>query len=770
MLLTLLISAMYVGSSASRNLDPLTNVWATTPASNFMESSVLGNGRLGAMVFGGVQHDRVVLNESTMWSGSPQDADRPDAHKALPEIRKMLLSGDNERASELTQENFVCKGPGSAGAAYGKYQTFGDLVVDGSAGAVSDYRRVLDLDRAIATVTYRANGAEYERSVFASAPDNVVVYRYRSERAGGLHFTAHLSRPARASTHADGNDFVLSGTLDSGASGLPGVSFEGRLRAVAKGGTLRTDGDGIHVDGANEAMLIFSAGTSMFDPHFAATAKSRVEQASTKDYPTLERRHVQDYQPFFRRVNLQLPLGPSATKPTIERLQATARGEDDPSLAALYFNFGRYLTISGSRPDSPLPTNLQGIWAEELETPWNADFHLDLNVQMNYWPSETTNLSECVKPLVTLVQRLVPNGEKTAASYYGTQGWVAHTITNAWQFTSPGESANWGADCSCGAWLCEHLWNHYAFTLDKEYLASIYPTIKGAAVFFVGNLIEEPKHQWLVTGPSNSPENSYIDPKSGKTLSVCMGPYMDTEIIRELFSNVIEASKVLGIDSDFRSVLEDKRSKLAPFQVGKKGQLQEWLEDYEEADIHHRHTSHLYAVYPSDQITPDLTPDLARAAAVTLERRGDDGVGWTYAWRACLWARLNDGERAWKLLKLLFHPVTDTSIRYDGGGGTYPNMLDACPPFQIDANFGATAGIAEMLMQSRAGEIQLLPALPAAWHDGSVTGLKARGGLTVDITWKKGHVTTYKISGAGSKQVKVKLNPTTKSPPTASPN
>jgi alpha-L-fucosidase 2 len=483
--------------------------------------------------------------------------------------------------------------------------------------------------------------------------------------------------------------------------------------------------------------------------------KQHVDLASAKDYATLESEHVKDHQRFFRRVKISLPEGPSANKPTAERLAATARGEEDPSLAALYFNFGRYLTISGSRPDSPLPTNLQGIWAEEIETPWNADFHLDLNVQMNYWSAETTNLSDCVTPLVKLIQRLVPNGEKTAASYYGTDGWVAHTITNAWQFTSPGESANWGAVSSCGAWLCEHLWDHYAFTQDKDYLESVYPTMKGAAVFFAANLIEEPRRHWLVTGPSNSPENSYIDPKTGKALSVCLGPYMDTEIIRELFSNVIRASELLGRDADFRAVLEEKRSRLAPFQIGKHGQLQEWLEDYEEPEPHHRHTSHLYAVYPSDQISPDKTPDLARAAAVTLDRRGDDGVGWTYAWRTCLWARLNDGEHAWKLLRSLFHPVSDTSIRYDGGGGTYPNMLDACPPFQIDANFGATAGIAEMLMQSREGEVRLLPALPKTWSHGSVEGLKARGNLTVNIAWKNGQVTSYKITGPGSQHVKI---------------
>jgi alpha-L-fucosidase 2 len=466
---------------------------------------------------------------------------------------------------------------------------------------------------------------------------------------------------------------------------------------------------------------------------------------------------VRDHRRFFRRVDLRLPEGPSAHKPTLERLIATDRGEDDPSLAALYFNFGRYLLIGSSRPDSPLPANLQGIWAEEIDTPWNGDFHLDINVQMNYWPAEVANLSDCHRPLIELTKRLVPNGQKTAKAYYGANGWVSHTITNPWHFTSPGEGASWGAVSTTGAWLCEHLWEHYAFTQDREYLRGAYPTMKGAAEFFLDMLIEEPKRGWLVTAPSNSPENHYLDPKSGKGLAVCMGPTVDMTILRELFGNVIEASKVLDVDPEFRAKLEAARARLAPFQVGKRGQLMEWLEDYDETEPQHRHISHLYSLFPSNQISPDRTPELAKAARVTLERRGDDGVGWSSAWKICFWTRLHDGERAWKLLKILFRPVTDTSIRYDKGGGTYPNLLDACPPFQIDGNFGATAGIAEMLLQSTEGEIRLLPALPKAWATGSVKGLRARGDLTVDIAWKDGKVTDYRLKGPNAKNVRVRM-------------
>jgi len=742
----------------AKNIQPETAIWSTTPAKTFIESSVLGNGRLGAMVFGGVEHERVVLNESTMWSGSPQDADREDAYKALPEIRRLLLAGDNAEAEALVQQNFVCKGGGSGSGAYGCYQVLGNLTVDSeNPGRVTDYRRVLDLDSAIATVSYRAGDVGFEREAFASAPAGIVAYRYRADKKGAISFRATLSRPERAVARVENGDLILEGQLDSGNSSIPGVRFNGRLRVVAKGGKVTVDPDGIHVERADEATLIFSAGTSMFDPAFAQNAKLKVDAAATKSFDALRRECAKDHQRFFRRVRLNLPDGPSAQAPTLDRLMAVERGEDDPSLAALYFNFGRYLLISGSRPDSPLPNNLQGIWAEEIHTPWTGDFHLDINVQMNYWPAETTNLSDCHRPLIELIHRLTANGEKTAKAYYAANGWVAHAITNPWNFTSPGEAASWGSINTTGAWLCEDLWNHYAYTLDKDYLRSAYPTMKGAAQFFLDSLIEEPKNGWLVTSPSNSPENHYVDPKTGRSLATSMGPTMDMSILRELFANVAQAAKILDVDPQFRAKVEAACARLAPFQVGKHGQIQEWLEDYDEPEPHHRHISNLYGLYPANQISPDHTPELAKAAKVTAERRGDDGVGWSLAWKACFWARLHDGDHALKLLKALMRPVTDTSVRYDGGGGAYPNLLDACPPFQIDGNFGGTAAIAEMLLQSSENEIRLLPALPSSWKEGSVTGLKAVGGLTVDIAWKDGKVTHYQIKGPRSKAIKVRL-------------
>jgi alpha-L-fucosidase 2 len=735
------------------------SLWFTEPGKAFTESCPLGNGRLGAMVFGDPHHERVVLNESTMWSGSQQDADRPEAYKVLPQIRAFLLAGENRKAQELLQANFICKGPGSGSGAgmqgpYGCYQVFGNLEIDQPGGAVSDYRRVLDLDQAVASVDYTQDSVRFHREAISSAPAQVVAYRFTADKPGQISFRLRLTRPDSPSATTDGQDLVLRGQLLSGNSTIQGVRYEGRVRVI--GQNVSTVGNEVVVDHADAVTILFSAGTDLADKLYAVHAKERIESAAKRPFEALERDHVRDYRRFYDRVAIQLPEGPSSHEPTVKRLIAAQQGEDDPSLAALYFNYGRYLLISSSRPDSPLPANLQGIWAEETQTPWNGDFHLDINVQMNYWPAEVCNLSDCHKPLLNFIPKLVPNGEKTAKAYYGAGGWVAHVVTNPWCFTSPGEGASWGSTCSGGGWLCEHLWEHYAYTQDKGYLASVYPVMKGASQFFLDMLIPEPKHGWLVTAPSNSPENAYVDPKSGGALNTCMGPTMDIEIVRELFTNTIDAAKVLGVDADLQRRLDATRTKLAPFQIGKYGQLQEWLEDYEETDIHHRHTSHLYALHPSNQITPDKTPELAAAARKTLERRGDMGTGWSLAWKVCFWADLWDGDHAWLLLKRLFQPVGVMGYDYHNGGGTYPNLFDAHPPFQIDGNFGATDGIAEMLLQSQNDVIRILPALPKAWaSEGSVRGLKARGNVTVEFAWKDGKVTSYKLTGPGAKNAKV---------------
>lgn len=755
------LSVLFVSCEKSDVSEKQTNqrIWYNEPATSWMtEALPIGNGYMGAMFFGGVEEERIQFNEESLWSGGKGEwegyngGNREGAHEHLPEVRRLLKEGKFDEAHqlanrELTGEIKQDKG-NSVWEGYGAYQAFGDVLVrTGHSGEVENYIRELDISEAIGRVSYDVGGVNFSREYFASYPKRAIVMQHKNTSSEGTDYTVDLTSVHQGATlFFEDNQLILSGMFSNN-----GMAYEGRMLVKSDGKVTFSEGK-LSVKSAKKLTLLLTAATDYLNeyPDYSGRDHKALNRKTIKalkgvNYQDLKEEHITDYSSLFSRVSFQLGDVDREAVPTNQRLKEYASGGADPSLEALYFQYGRYLMVSSSRPGT-LPANLQGKWNDKTNPPWASDYHANINIQMIYWPVEVTNLSECHEPLIEYIDRLRAPGRKTAKDFFNTRGWVVNTMNNAFGFTAPGWSFPWGFFPGGAAWYGRHVWEHYEFTGDEEYLRSKgYPIMKEAALFWLDYLTKD-ENGYLVSSPSYSPEHGGIS----------TGAYMDIQIAYDIFSNCIQACDVLGGDEVFRKQLIETRERLLPLKIGKWGQLQEWKEDRDDPDNKHRHVSHLYALHPGNQISVADTPKLADAAKVSLNARGDDGTGWSIAWKINFWSRLLDGNHAYKLLRRAMQFTSDDGVNMMDGGGVYANMFSTHPPFQLDGNMGATAGMAEMLVQSHTNTVHILPALPDAWPTGQVKGLKTRGGFEIDIDWKDGKLNRLVIKSTSTKMARIK--------------